>query len=250
MGRGIDRLAATVLAAFAIYLFFLNASGRILPALIATFIAMALMRRLLAHIPTDIVGRKRRALRSAEDTLEQLALADPEAARDFLNSIVRSAYNDMPDGAAAHHILRHPSSALTADDIISIWRRHPDAAHVLAISLPKADETALSLASRLRSPEIAVIDRAALARIIASADAKFKSDSTYIKEYIPERRRVRILRAASRARAGKCALTGALMLALYLLTGTIPYIIGSLVLLFIAGVSAKHRRAPAGLFTQ
>ena len=242
MGRSIDRIIITTVTAAILYLVFAGLTGSILSAVMMTFAVMVIIRKLYSRIPPRPFSQKRRALREAETTLEQLALTDEASAREFLCSL------GMSTNIRTEYVLRHPVATLTAADIASIWQKNHGIEKITVISLPYADLNAISLASRLKSPEIMITDGRALAHIIAAGNTIITPDSTYIKEYIPERRHVRMLRAASKARTGKCTLTGLFMATIYFITGVSPYLFGSLILLFIAGISFKHRHA--GIFGQ
>lgn len=247
MGRNIDKAAIIFLTTFVLYLFFIGRVNSIAAALSMTFASMVILRKPLGYIPRKTFGRKRYTAQKARNTLEQLSLSANDSTQELLRSITARAY-PLPDGISFEYILRHPSYTLTADDIAAIWKKNCDASHVVVIALPNADIHAVSLASRLKSPEIAIVDGSMLSELIVSDGTIIEPDSTYIKGLIPERRSVRIFRAASRAHTGKCTLTGIIMFAIYLITCATPYLLGSMVLLFIAGISIKRSHMPQNLF--
>ncbi|MBQ4090158.1 MAG: hypothetical protein IJC56_09835 [Clostridia bacterium] len=248
MGRAIDRVIFFAAAVFILYLLFISATGSIFAALIMTFTAMVLLKKLISRVPREHFSQKRRARMSAESIIEQLSLADHSDARAALNRLIAHSFPDAPDGIAYEYILSHPSAALSPAEIISIWQGHKCEQRLLIISLPAAGADVFSLASRLQSPEITLLDGRMLARLIAEHPGAIEPDATYIKAYTPARRHIRLARAASRAKAGKCALTGAFMLILFMISGAAPYLIGSMLLLFIAGLSLRKQRMPKTLF--
>ena len=248
MGRFIDRLTVTAAAAFLLYMLFISATGKILPALIMTFAAMVLLKKLISRMPSEPFAQKRRARKTAESIIEQLSLTDHSAARAALEKLIVHSYPDIPDGISYEYVLSHPSAMLSPAALIDIWHEHKSKERLLVISLPAAGAEVFSLASRLQAPEITLIDGRMLAGLIAVHPGIIEPDTTYIKAYIPARRHIRLMRAASRAKAGKCALTGIFMLILFMLSGSAPYLIGSMLLLFIAGLSLKKQRMPKTLF--
>ena len=245
MGRCLDRIVLTVLTALALYLFFIGATEKILPSLALTFAAMLLLKKLAGRIPADTAAKRRKR---AQAVLEQLALSEPPSAKAALGSLLDTAYPEKPADMPLEYVLRHPSAKTTAADIAEIYSRRRGTPSVAVVSLPPADVQAFALASRLQNPEIALVDGNMLAGIIAKHPDLIPSDDSILKKHVQESRFVRMGRAASNARSGKCALTGGSMCLLFLITGAPVYLIGGLILIYIACISLRKKRMPVNLF--
>ena len=247
MGRSIDRIVLVSLLAGALYVFFLNAMGNIPLAAASAFIAMAILKKLSSRIPTERIGRKRRQLSDARTENENLSLADHAAAGKRIQEILISAYGSSIDDTAIYPMLRHPAGGkLTADDICAAWRKLAKYEKAVIVSTAAADESAFRIAERLHDPKIRLIDSQQLIRLIARHSSRCTEPA-----FRPERqsRTAAIIRAAGKAKAGKCVTTAIAMLLIFKVTGTTVYLIGALILLFIAGVSIRKRRLPCELFS-
>lgn len=249
MGRGIDRLALLSLLAGALYLFFVGAMGSIPLAAASAFFAMALIKKLSEKLPTDKLGRRRRARSAAKAELEKLALSEPSDAAERISRAVEHAYPGQLENAALAPVLRHPSGGkFTAADVSSQWKQHRGAERLVIVSLSRADDGAFALAARLKAPETRLIDGPQLIALLAACPQETESTEVSLR---PPRRMGRmalVARAACRARVGKCAFTGALMFFIFFVTGRAAYLAGSLILLFIAGAGVHSRARPRELF--
>ena len=246
MGRGIDRLALLSLLAGALYLFFMGAMGSIPLAAASAFFAMALIKKLSGKLPADKLGRRRRARSAAKAELEQLALSDLRDATERISRAVEHAYPGQLENAALALALRHPSGGkFTAADVGEMWKRHRSKKRLVIVSLSRADNGAFTLAARLNAPETRLIDGSQLISLLAACPQENVSAEESLK---PTRRMALVARAACRARVGKCAFAGALMFLIFYATGRGVYLMGSLILMFIAGAGIRSRMRPRELF--
>ena len=244
MGRRIDRFVLTTLLAGALYIFFTNAFRSIPVAAAAAFVSMAILKKLSSKLPRERFGRKRRDLADAHAECESLSLGQKEDAEIRIREILLKAYGKLPDGTQLRIILRHPAGTkLSADDIAEIYRELRGCSKALIVSTANADTGAYTLAEKLEEPKLRLIDGAQLAKLIAVHDprpsaskpAKRKSFSAFKA-------------AAAKVKTGKCVGTAVMMLILFSLNGALAYLIGALIMLFLAGVSIKKRRIPEELF--
>ena len=247
MGFRIDRFALTVLLAGALYIFFISAMGSIPIAAAAAFLSMAILRKLSEKLPTDRIGRKRRNIKKAKAEMEELSLTSRSSVEKRIHEVLRSTYGDNLGGTIIYTFLRHPvCGRLTGDDVCRIWRDHKGDDRLLIVSTAKADPAAVQLAHRLSDPEIALIDGEQLVQLIAKC--KPSPSGAFTR---PMRRTGRLnaaARAAGRTNPVKCSMTAITMFILFWFTGTVVYLIGALMLAFIAGVSIRKKRAPRELF--
>ncbi len=248
MGRSIDRIVLISLLAGALYVFFLNAMGNIPLAAASAFIAMAILKKLSSRIPTERIGRKRRRLADARTETENLSLSDAREAGERIYEILTAAYGDKLDGAAIYPLLRHPAGKkLSADDICEAWRTLSAYDKAIIVSTAAADESAFRIAEKLDRPKVCLIDSELLIQLTARHYPKPSEPA-----FRPARssRYAAVIRAAGKAKSGKCAVTALAMLLIFRITGTAVYLIGALMLLFVAGVSIRKRQVPGELFPQ
>lgn len=249
MGLRIDRLAITILLAGALYIFFMNMTGNIPVAAAAAFIAMAAIKKLSSKLPTDRFSNKRRRIAAAKSELERYSLSDPENAGRNIHNVLRQEYAAALDGVAVYPLIRHPcGSAVTADDIVSIWRSMRHYERGVIATTARADENAHRLARQLKDPEIRLIDSDQLA-ILMAGHVPLQTDVSAPRTKNTGRFAA-IMLTAGRAKAGKCLFTGVLMLILFLISGVPVYLLGALVLIFISFVCMRKRRMPKELFTK
>ena len=244
MGRRIDRFVLTALLAGALYVFFTNAFQSIPVASAAAFISMAILKKLSSKLPRERIGRKRRNLAGAQAECEALSLGKRDDSEMRIREILRKAYGEIPGGTQIWVILRHPAGRkISADDIAEIYRGLHDCSKAVIVSTANADNTAFSMAEKLEKPKLRLIDGEQLAKLIALHDPH-PSPSKPSK-----RKRFSAFKtAAGKVKTGKCFTAAVMMFTLYCLNGALAYLIGALVMLFLAGVSIKKRRVPEELF--
>lgn len=246
MGKFIDKVALTSLLAGALYLFFMSAFRSIPLAAASAFLAMALLRKLSRHLPDDRLTKKRRARKEAADTLEEWAFQSPDEARDNVSQLLGRAYPGQMSDASLTLVSRHPSgNHITVDDVTAEWKRRRGGERAVIVAFSKADDRAGALARALQNPRVRLIDGPQLAGLIARFPPEKKSPPQAMKR---TGRIKAVLRAAGRARAGRCLASGALMCLIYLVTGMLTYLVAGTLLLLIAGVSLRGRRSPTTLF--
>lgn len=249
MGRGIDRLALLSLLAGALYLFFMGAMGSIPLAAASAFFAMALIKKLSEKLPADKLGRRRRARSAAKAELEQLALSDLRDATERISRAVEHAYPGQLENSALALALRHPSGGkFTAADVGDLWKRNRGEKRLVIVSLARADNGAFTLAARLNAPETRLIDGSQLISLLAACPQENVAAEESLKPTRRMGRMALVARAACRARVGKCAFAGALMFLIFYATGRGVYLMGSMILMFIAGAGIRSRTRPRELF--
>ncbi|MGI6240019.1 MAG: hypothetical protein ACOYI5_10390 [Christensenellales bacterium] len=248
MGGFIDRIAITALLAGALYLFFMSAFQSIPLAAASAFLAMALLKKLTGRIPRGGLQNKRRARSEAADTLEEWAFLNRDEAREHVQALLARAYPGQMADASLSILSRHPSGdRVTVDDVIAAWKRHRGGARAVIAAFSRADDRAVALANALKSPQVRLIDGAQLAALIARHPPAEKSPPRAVKK---TGRAKALLRAAGRARAGRCLASGGAMLLIYMITGMLTYLVAGAALVVIAGVSLKRRGMPRALFAE
>ena len=246
MGKFIDRVALTSLLAGALYLFFMSAFRSIPLAAASAFLAMALLKKLSRRFPEDGFQKKRRARKEAADALEEWAFQNPDEARENVVKLLSRAYPGQMDDASLSLVSRHPSGGhVTVDDVTNEWKRRRGGERAVIVAFSKADDRAYALARALQNPRVRLIDGPQLTELIARHPPEKKSPPGAIKK---GGRMKALLRAAGRAKAGRCLASGALMCLVYLITGMSTYLVAGALLLLIAGVSLRGRKTPTTLF--
>ena len=248
MGRGIDRIMLLSLLAGALYIFFIGAMGSIPLSAAAAFIALALLKKLTERLPKGKRPLKRKSEAEARAELEKFALTGDSDARDRLTASLERAYPGELESAELEYLPGHYNGTkLTTAEICALWKRHAGKQRLVIATPSRAEESAFRLAERLTAHEVRVIDHGQLVSILAAYPAE-RADMTYLKPPKRVGHLTAAARAACKARAGKCLMTGAVMAAIYFITGTFVYLLGSLLLIFIAGVSFRERSKPLKLF--
>ena len=227
MGRHIDRALVSGLLTG---LFFCALRGfvRTIPVcMLLSFLFGAALYRLSRQLENGSRRLKRRKrTRRAEAYLDALVLrqADEQALKSVL-----------PEGAAL--LLRLPDSALGRDEVLSRWRE-AGSPLTLAVTCAIPRQTA-EFASSLPEPQIALIGRSELIRRLARSPVPLPDRP--LPRLAFRARLAQMLQKNRLGMLGSC-LYGGILLCLYLLTGVGAYLIGSLCLIAIGGVTLYVRR--------
>ncbi|MDO4865580.1 MAG: hypothetical protein Q4C10_03415 [Clostridia bacterium] len=237
LGRRIDRAALPLLAAAALYPFFLNAWRSIPLACAATFACVMLIRRLL--------GRPRRGLNRTAARTELLriaALPDAEAA-DVLRELIEARYPG--EVFALFPALKHPETSLSSGDVLAAWKANRGAARLVIAATCPCEPRAACYARQLADPEVAVVDSRLLLRLLGR-----RASPVTEPRAVPLRRRLAgwFAFAASRPIQPRNLLLAAVMLAVYRLNGNPMYLFAALPLLLQLAAALRHRRFRRTLF--
>lgn len=227
MGRHIDRALVSGLLTG---LFFCALRGfvRSIPAcMLLSFLFGAALYRLSRRLENGSRRlKRRRRTRRAEAYLDALVLrqADEQALKSVL-----------PADTAI--LLRLPDSALSRDEVLSRWRE-AESPLTLAATCAIPRQTA-EFASGLPAPQVTLIGRGELIRRLSKSTIPLPDRP--MPRLAFRARLAQMLQKNRLGMLGSC-LYGGIMLCLYLLTGVRAYLIGSLCLIAIGGVTFRVRR--------
>ena len=180
--------------------------------------------------------------------MEEWAFQSPDEARENVSELIARAFPGQMEGVSLTLINRHPSGGpVTVDDVTAEWKRRRGGERALIVSFPKADERARALARSLSTPRVRLIDGPQLLGLIARHPPAHSPSPRAVKKI---GRWKAALRAAGRAKAGRCIASGGLMCLVYFITGMLTYLVAGALLLMIAGMSLYRGRTPTALFTE
>lgn len=240
MGRIIDKIVLTALGTSIYYLFFLNVSQNIPFSCALAFVSTLFTHRVLRHRP-----RRFKCTRAhAENTLSHIACLNEAEALEKLNFLIRHKYPD--ENFILISIIKHPESALSINDIFSVWKKHINTERLVIAATCNADVRTTAYCGELLAPRIALLDRRRLINIIRENPPD--SDS-------PPRRKFSQLLRKFFTRIVFChvslknALFALTLLGIYLLLGNPLYLFLSLAMLFLFGVSFFNNRDKSKLFS-
>ncbi len=241
MAAFIDRIAFTSLAAAGLYLFFLNAWGSIPLAAALAFVCVALGRKLIASRPRR---RLASAARVREELLRLAGLPDALAQAE-LTVLVQKRWPG--EAFTLTPVLKHPEATLTSGDLLNAWKANREAARLVVAATCPAEPRARVYARELRSPDVAVVDSRALARLLRRS---LPPEAPAPR--VSARRKLRRLaaRIATARVSPRNALLALSLLALYMRGAGPLYLFGALALLAHLGVAIAQRRVGRSLFEE
>lgn len=238
MGKTIDRAALHVLAALALYLFFVSAFGDIWLAAGCALCALLLLRKLLLPLAGRLPKREARRGRARAE-VERWAMLDAETAEAEARALLEKAYPGQTAEAELLFLPRHPQGPpLDVNAVLDAWRER-SGEKLLLVTTARADATAHACAAKLARPAVRLIDGERLCALLAAFPPPKR-------EAARPRRHFAI--AASRERAPRRLLFGLLLLAMYLLLGNPLYLGAALVTLLLAALGWKKPPVPRRLF--
>ena len=242
MGKWIDRGVLFLLGTAALYLFFLNAWRSIPLACAATFVCDALLRRIVVRRPP----RKQLTRRQAEAELQRISRLSDDEALAILGPLLKRRYPGEEYRLVP--ALKHPEASLSGGDILALWKANRDAARVAVAATCCCDPRAALYARELHDPQVAVMDRRQLARILRSCGDPASAIPPTEK---PPRNGLRHLlcRVAAQPVRLRDALAAGLALILYLIGGSVLYLFCALAMLFRLGRGLIQSRGRARLFS-
>ena len=128
MGKTIDRAALHVLAALALYLFFVSAFGDIWLAAGCALCALLLLRKLLLPLAGRLPKREARRGRARAE-VERWAMLDAETAEAEARALLEKAYPGQAAEAELLFLPRHPQGPpLDVNAVLDAWRKKNKAA--------------------------------------------------------------------------------------------------------------------------
>ena len=237
-GKFIDRTVLTIISALAAYLFFLNAWGSIPLACASAFVFCILLKTLVSRRPV----RFRCTLAEAEAELLRIASMSDSDTYAAIEALVRKKYPDEEYILAP--VAKHPTSGISSGDIFAQWKKHRGSKRLLIAATCGCDPRAVMYARELSEPQIAVLDRRQLLRIIRTNGVP---EGTAPEPLLRRLKRVPAKLTAGRS-GPKNAFFGCVLTGIYLLTGNPLYLLSGLFSLFLFGCSIPSRCGRKRLF--
>lgn len=248
MGKKIDRFVLNAAAGFGFYLFYRDATGSaaisVLLALLSCIILRRILRRVLRHLNAKPFIRKRRIRRETSGAILRLACLDAESAAKDIRTLLERHYHEVFNVAL---IQAHPSDALTRAAVFEAWKEKRDFDRLVICATCTADTECRALAASLKSPRVALIDSAALSRLIAEHPEGLMPERIQSR---PAQMKMRKYGAwmLNRRDVPKNLLLSVAMTTIYLLSGNPAYLLGAIFLLTVVLLSLRRPSAPAKLF--
>ena len=167
MGKTIDRAALHVLAALALYLFFVSAFGDIWLAAGCALCALLLLRKLLLPLAGRLPKREARRGRARAE-VERWAMLDAETAEAEARALLEKAYPGQAAEAELLFLPRHPQGPpLDVNAVLDAWRER-SGEKLLLVTTARADATAHACAAKLARPAVRLIDGERLCALLTA----------------------------------------------------------------------------------
>lgn len=251
MGKKIDRFVFTVIAMAAFYFFYQHAfhirALALLLSIISCLVCGKILRSLWNLLCCSRLFRRKRMRKCAGGAMMRLACLTAAEAQTELETLVHQIYKG--DYALAV-IQAHPSGKLSQQKLFELWKSYYQKQERLVICATcGADADCRLMAGSLRTPRVALLDSTALAQLIAEhPEGMCPPEAPSVRT----RFRQRICQAGyllvNRKNAPRGFIFSISLLALYLLSGKIWYLISALLLLFLVLASLRKASRPARLF--
>ena len=242
MGRTIDRLALSALAAIGYYLFFLNAWGSIPLACALAFACCLLTERVARGGRWRRLLPRRASSAQAGEALSRIAGMEDGAAQALLGELVRWRYPGEDFALAA--VLKHPEASLSCGDVLGAWKANRGAERLVIAATCPCEPRAAVYARELAGPAVAVLDSRALIRRLRRRDPVAAPAPPPLKA----RLRRAIARLAARRVSPGSGLLGAALVGLYFIGGNPFNLFAGLALLGRLGVALIQRHTGRRLF--
>jgi hypothetical protein len=260
IARILDRTLALLLTTAILFILFQRIYQNMLLSLLLSGLSAVLLRGLFLKLHAQFAPRcaRRKARKQHLDSImEQLVLLPPEkataeAARLWCLGMRRPLPADAAcEGALAEHegrltlymLDQQPAGSLPLDapELLRLHRaaRSCCTESCVLLSTGRFTPAAQSLAERLHAPSFKLIDGEALRRAI-SPDC-WRLPLPQPEKTAPAHWRTLPQKILSLCRPGRAALSGVLMLPLYLTLGHPLYLMGSLTCLALSALALRHR---------
>ncbi len=240
MAKWIDRAALWGIAIIAAFFLWMSWSGgQILLSMLATFALIFVLRLLLHRLPERRWVFRQERIRRAQALLNEWALmSDPSRVLQALGCLLPTLTQSESNPPLL--IQRLPCArALDANELMSIWRNHIGDTQLTIIVTGPADATAKATASRLKTPEIRLIDSSDLTQALSRLSLE-PHDLPKEKKRFPSLQTIlyRLIESIHPVRAG---LYGMLFVLLYIITHSWMYLVAAFLLISLTAISLITR---------
>lgn len=229
MGKYLDRAVLIVLTASALYLLFLSASGSILTAACLSFLCCAT----LLHFLRKKSGRMTR--RQAQALLTLWAYGSDDTARTNLENLTGISSAD----AKLVYLPKHPSASLSVSDVFGAWKSSRSQSHIIIAAPCPSDSRARTFVRTLHHPSAEILDAPKLISLIRRSN--LNAPPLPHGRMILNRFRALLSELPLRRPWYKSLTVGTALMFVYLISGNTAYLILSISMLFLAGVSIHAR---------
>lgn len=251
MGKKIDRFVLTVIAMAGFYFFYQQAfhmrALSLMLSIISSLVLRKLVRSILNLLNQSRIFRRKRMRKCACGAMMRLACLPDSEAQMEMETLVRKIYKG--DYAVAV-IQAHPSEKLNTQSLFELWKSHYQKQERLVICATcAADTDCRLLACSLKAPRVALLDSAALVQLMAEhPEGMCADEAPSPRARLRQRMRHASYLLINRKNAPRGFVFSISMLALYLLSGKIWYLISALFLLFLVLASLRKASRPVRLF--
>lgn len=229
MGKWVDRALLTALAGALLYLLFLSAFGRIIPAACMSFVCCALCLYALR----GKTGRMSR--HQAKAILESWAFGSDEDARAQLETIV----DHTDPKAMLVYLPKHPAAELSVSDVFSVWKDNRSADRLILATSCYACGRARVFSKTLQTPSITLLDTSRLIPLIRKSSLPIPNRSDASARIA--RLRLLICELPDRRPWYKSLVSGLGLMLIYLISGLTVYLVLATGMLLLAGISLRQR---------
>lgn len=230
MGKSIDRMLGLTLGFTALYALFMAAFSSIPISCVLTLLCAVLLRR----------PKSSRARRISAHEAEMLAAKWACQSDDICISRIAALMERSEDDPNLLILPRHPMFSLSAGDVFSAWKAHRGSDRLTIAASCRADERARTLARTLTSPAVELADLPVLIQRMRRAGLT-PPEPAPLRERL-SRLCAKLASLPARRRWNRYALSGAGLMAMYMATSNAPYLLLSVAVLFLSGISLRKQR--------
>lgn len=227
MGKWIDRAVLTAFIAAALYLLFLSAFGSVLASAGMSFTCCALLIHARRKKP------QRMTRQQAKTLLECWAYGPDDEAKRRIESLT-----DLSD-AKLIYLPKHPTAVLSTSDVFSAWKAGRGEQKLVLAAPCHTDGRARTFAHTLQHPDVTILDSSRLIPLIRKSG--LTASGTPHPRYRLHRLCTLMAELPRRRPWYKSLASGAVLMLLYLFSGSVSYLFLATAMLFISGVSLRAR---------
>lgn len=241
MAKWIDHAALWGIAVISAFFLWMSWSGgQILLSMLATFALIYVLRLLIHQLPEKRWVFRQERVRRAQALLNEWALmSDPDQVLQALGRLLPTLTQTESDPPLL--IQRLPCAhAMDANELMSIWRNHIGKRQIKIIVTGPADATAKTTASRLKTPEIRLIDSSDLTQALSRLSLE-PHDLPKEKKRFPSLQTI-LCRLTERIHPVRAGLYGVLFVLLYIITHSWMYFAAAFLLISLTAISLITRR--------